>query len=75
LKGRGRDHQKGHAELSIRLEAQVAARFETMFNSRNVPIPHAVQEFEPPIQTSNFSVHGDIQVIHILISFEILKYF
>jgi hypothetical protein len=29
-----------------------------------------MQDLESPTQASNFSVHGNIQVVHILISFK-----
>jgi hypothetical protein len=61
--------KKVTADVSARLEAQFAARFEAMFNSRNVMVPPAAQE--SPHQASNFSVHEDIQVIHILFSFNL----
>jgi hypothetical protein len=60
-------------DLSVRLEAHFVARFKIMFNSRNVLVPPAAQNFEFPHQAGNFSVHEDIQVIHTLLSFKKIK--
>jgi hypothetical protein len=67
--------KKVTADISARLETQFAVRFEIMFNSANISILPATQDFESLTQASNFSLHEDIQVIHILISFKKLKYF